>query len=60
MLATIAAFCVISFIASILVIAATMLSSRLSHKEEYYLAEEYDIEQDGADAPAGKKSPSSP
>ena len=41
MLATIAAFCVISFIASILVIAATMLSSRLSHKEEYYLAEEF-------------------
>lgn len=59
MLATIAIFFVISFIASVLVIAATMLSSRLSHKEEHYLAEEYRPDQDGADAPAGKKSASS-
>jgi hypothetical protein len=59
MLATIAIFFVISLIASVLVIAATMLSSRLSHREEHYLAEEYEVEQDGAEAQAGKNSPSS-
>ena len=44
MLAFIAIFFGISLIASILVIAATMLSSRLSLTEEHYLAEEYEVE----------------
>lgn len=54
MLATIAIITVVSAIASILVIAATMLSSRLNSTEEHYLVEEYEVEQSSPDVPDGE------
>ena len=59
MLAIVAIFFIVTLIASVLVIAATMLSSRLTRTEEHYLAEENEVEQNGADAPASEASPSS-
>ena len=59
MLAFVAVFFIIALITSVLVIAATMLSSRLRHTEEHYLAEKYEVEQNDADAPASETSPSS-
>jgi len=58
MLAILAIFAIASFVASIFVIAATMLSSRLSHEEDHYLAESYEVEQSSQDAPAGRTSQS--
>lgn len=54
MLATIAIITVVSAIASILVIAATMLSSRLNSTEEHYLVEEYEVEQSSPDVSDGE------
>ena len=56
MLAFLAIFIIVSLIASMLVIAATMLSSRLSHTQEQYLTEEYDEEEDYLDLPAGHET----
>jgi hypothetical protein len=58
MLATIGIVAVISTIASVLVIAATMLSSRLSSTEEHYLVEDYEAEQSNTDV-SGDESPQS-
>ena len=57
MLAFVAVFFCVSLIASALVIAASMLSSRLNHTEEQYLAETYEVEQNSIDAPASEASP---
>lgn len=59
MLAAIAIFAIVSLIASVFVIAASMLSSRLNNTEEHYVAEEYEVDQRGVDAPASETSPPS-
>ncbi len=56
MLVFLAIFIIISFIASVLVIAATMLSSRLNHTQERYMTEEYDEGQGYLDLPAGRET----
>jgi hypothetical protein len=48
MLAAIAIIAFVSLIASVLVIAASMLSSRLSTSEEQYLVEEITPEPNGS------------
>jgi hypothetical protein len=54
MLAFIAIFFSLSLIASVLVIAASMLSSRLNRVEEQYLAEEYEAQPGNAESPASE------
>ena len=56
MLAIIVIFIIVSMIVSVLIIAATMLPSRLNHTEDHYLIEEYAVEQSRPDGPAGKAS----
>ena len=58
MLAFIVIFVVTSIIASVFVVAATILSSRLNHTEDNYLAEEIEVDLGRADVPAGKTSQS--
>ena len=58
MLAFIAIFFIASIIASVFVVAATMLSSRLSHTEDNYLAEEVEVDHGRPDVPAGQTSQS--
>ncbi len=58
MLAFIAVFAVISIIASVFVVAASMLSSRLGRSEDHYLADEIEVDQSSLDVPAGRSSQS--
>ena len=60
MLAIIAIFIIASMIASVLFIAATMLSSRLNHAEDHCLTEEYEVGQSRLGVLAGEASQSSP
>lgn len=48
MLAAIAIIAFVSLLASVLVIAASMLSSRLSTSEEHYLVEELEPKPNGS------------
>ncbi len=57
MLAFVAVFFCLSMIASVLVIAATMLSSRLNRTEEQYLAEDYEVQPHSAEPPASEAAP---
>ncbi len=56
MLAFIAIFIVASIIISVLVIAATILSSRQNHAEDYCLTEENEMGQSRPDGPVGEAS----
>ena len=58
-LAIVAILIIASMIASVLVITATMLSSRLNQKEGHCLTEEYEVEQSSPDASIGEASHSS-
>jgi hypothetical protein len=58
-LAIVAILIIASIVASILVITATMLSSRLNHKDGHFLTEEYEVEQSSPDVSVGEKSQSS-
>jgi archaellum component FlaG (FlaF/FlaG flagellin family) len=57
-LAIVAIIIIASMIASVLVITATMLSSRLNQTEGH-LTEEYEVDQSSPDVPLGEKSQSS-
>ena len=53
MLAVIAIVIVGAVLTSVMVIAASMLSSRLSRAEDRYLADDREIELPGPEAPVG-------
>lgn len=59
MLAIIAIFIIASVIASVLVLAASMHSSRLNDSEGHFVNEEYEVEQNSPDVPASEASHSS-
>ena len=59
MLAVIVIFIFASMIASVLVIAATMLSSRRNHAEDHYLTEEYEVVQSRPEVPTSEATQSS-
>ncbi len=56
MWAFIAVFAIISIVASVFVVAASMLSSRLGRSEDDYLTDEVEVEQISLDVPAGHSS----
>jgi hypothetical protein len=60
MLPIIAVIVISSILASVLVIAASMLSSRLSRAEDYYLADEIEVEPQSFEAAAGDATNPSP
>ena len=60
MIAIIAVTAICSILASVLVITASMLSSRLSRVEDHFWGDEIEVERSHAEVPAGDNPPQTP